>query len=401
MHRKSFSAIRGIVVILGLVILSPSAQGADFKLIPSLSAREEYNDNISFNIINPEQDYITTIGVGLDAKERTEILDLTVSGQVSPFFYNDHDHLNDTDMDVHGNVSYTAGPRFSLKANGAYRIDNRPGRDLESSGLIFDNNERVRSKAGGGVNFTLSETDNVSLAYLYEQDSWQEKSVLHEDFIGNAATLTYAHNISRWVTASEITFNLGYGDYVYETTETQSTFGTVGFRRMLNELFSISIHAGVRYSDSTFDVISGDQTETKNETSKNAIGGAGMDYQGERTVFSLDLSKDLRTANGRQGAANLTRAMLDIGYRPYDKALISVTAKYFRNKADADEYSTQETDERTLHIRPTVSWEFIDHFTLEAGYNYTHYDDKRGDSQAERHVVYLQLIYVYPLFDMH
>ena len=75
-------AISGIVVLLVLVTHLNSAHGDDFKLIPAVSIREEYNDNISFNINNPEKDYITTMGVGLSLKERTEILDLSLNGLV-------------------------------------------------------------------------------------------------------------------------------------------------------------------------------------------------------------------------------------------------------------------------------------------------------------------------------
>lgn len=401
MFYKFHLAINGIVALLVLLTHSNSAQGDDFKLIPEVSLREEYDDNTTFSINNPEEDYITTLGVGLDLKDRTEILDLTLSGLVSPFFYRDHDELNDTDMDFHGNVRYQVTQRVSVNANGAYRLDNRPGRDLESTGLVFDNNERLRHKAGGGVSFALSEIDNVSLAYLYDRNTWQEESALHEDYSGNSGSLTYAHNISRWIPASEIALNVGYGDYAYETSETQSAFGTIGFRRMLNELFSVNVYAGARYSDSTFDVIQDGETETRNETTWNAIGGTRIGYQGERAMFSLNLSHDLRTADGRQGAANLTRAMLDMGYRLYENLLISVSAKYFKNETDADEHTARETDEGTLHIRPSISWEFTDHLTLDAGYNYTHLDNKINDTQAERNVVYLQLIYVYPLFDMH
>ena len=391
----------GIVVLLVLVTHLNSAYGDDFKLIPTVSIREEYNDNISFNINNPKKDYITTMGVGLDLKERTEILNLNLNGLVSPFFYNDNDDLNDTDIDFHGNVRYQAAPRFSVNARGAYRLDNRPGRDLDSTGLVFDNNERDSYKAGGGLSLVLSESNNVSLAFLYDRNTWKEEFALQEDYSGNTGSLTYAHNISRWISASDITLNFGYGDYIYETSEMQSAFGTIGFQRMLNELFSIKVYVGARYSESTFDVTQDAQTDTRSETTWNAIGGARIGYQGERALFSLDLSQDLRTANGRQGAANLTKFMLDTDYRLYETLRISVSVKYFRNKADTDEYSVQETDEGTLHIRPSISWEFMDHFTLDVGYNYTHLDDKISDTQAERNVVYLQLTYAYSLFDMH
>ena len=85
----SFYKIRIQLILLNvLLLLVPSGVLADdFKLIPSLAVREEYNDNIFGSVSDTVDDFITTISPGLELVERTERLDLGLSAIVSPFFY--------------------------------------------------------------------------------------------------------------------------------------------------------------------------------------------------------------------------------------------------------------------------------------------------------------------------
>ena len=78
----------GIVILLvTLICVSPDMVSADeFKLIPSIGIREEYNDNIFYSSNDTVDDFITTIRLGLELIERTERLDLNLSATVSPFF---------------------------------------------------------------------------------------------------------------------------------------------------------------------------------------------------------------------------------------------------------------------------------------------------------------------------
>ena len=77
-----------------LAMIFPSGVLADeFNLTPSLTVREEYNDNIFFEYSDAIDDYITTVSAGLELAERTEQLDLSLKGTVSPYFYADNSDL--------------------------------------------------------------------------------------------------------------------------------------------------------------------------------------------------------------------------------------------------------------------------------------------------------------------
>ena len=72
------SGMRNIGLAIWFVVLAtiaPSGIFADeFKLIPSLAVREEYNDNIFASSNDTADDFITTLSAGLELVERTERL---------------------------------------------------------------------------------------------------------------------------------------------------------------------------------------------------------------------------------------------------------------------------------------------------------------------------------------
>ena len=84
---KCFKKVAPAILLVVLLIVCANETFADeFKLIPSLTVKGEYNDNIFYTTDETEDDFITTISAGLELIERTERLDLGLSALVSPFF---------------------------------------------------------------------------------------------------------------------------------------------------------------------------------------------------------------------------------------------------------------------------------------------------------------------------
>jgi hypothetical protein len=88
------------------------------------------------------------------------------------------------------------------------------------------------------------------------------------------------------------------------------------------------------------------------------------------------------------------------GYRLLETLRIGLTAGVYYNKSDDEEFSQEEIDEFVYRLRPNLRWEFYDNFTLETAYAYTFVDDKSADGDAQQHLVYAQLAFGYPLFDL-
>ncbi|UCF94522.1 MAG: outer membrane beta-barrel protein [Desulfobacterales bacterium] len=394
-----------LFLAISLAMVLPGDVPADeFKLIPSVAVREEYNDNIFFDPKDEEDDFITTITPGLELINRTERLDLNLAVGISPFFYADNTDLNDVDQDYGGNINYRLTPRLNAAADASYLVDNRPDRDVETSGLVQNAKTRRRQHYGAGLNYALSEKAGTSLSYAYDRDDFDSDQDRNKEYESHTAGLGFTYNLSQWVAATIGRLNFGYANYDYRTSETDYYFGSVGVLHNFTEIWSLLVDVGARYTDSEFErrVLvppATIQTVNDDDSGWGGIGQAVLEYRGETTRTSLTGSHDISAASGRTGVVQRTKAVFDVRRRFTEKLVFGFSAGYYLNKADEDEFGSNEIDEETFRIQPRIRWEFFDNFTLEAAYSYNYENDDANDTSSNRSKVFLQVAYGLPLFE--
>jgi hypothetical protein len=379
-----------------------------FELKPSIAVRGEYNDNIFYIPENEVDDYILTVKPRLELIQRTERLNAKVSAQVAPFFYQDNSDLDDVDQDYIGRVDYQFTPKFNGRADAFFIVDNRPDRDVLTTGLVQGVDQRWRYHVGGGANYLLSEKAAVDLSYDYNRDDWDDDVFDREDLTANAADLNFSYNLSAWVEATTGRLSFGYANYEYETSETDSFFGGAGFQHMISEIFNVRLDLGARYVDSEFDVQRlqivppGFLVSVVEQESNSGWGGVGqaiLEYRGERTRSSLLASHDLAATSGRRGPTQQTRIIFSVNRRILEDLRLGFLTGFYRNQADEGDFSDREIEEYTFRFRPNIRWEFYENFTLEAAYTYTYLKNEVSDTDTTRNAVYLQLAYGLPLLD--
>jgi hypothetical protein len=403
---------KGTVGLMALVLLAVGltpAHGDEFALTPSVAVRGEYDDNIFYTSEDEESDYILTITPGLELKERTERLKLKLSGEVAPFFYQDNTDLDEVDQDYRGRVDYQFTPRFNGRADVFYIVDHRPDRDTLTTGLVQNVDQRQRYHGGAGTEYLLSEKAAVDLSYDFNKDHWDSNADDREDLTSNTADVGFSYNLGRWFNETTGRLNFSYGNYDYESSKTKSYSGGIGIRHRLSEIFSLELYGGVRYADTDFDVVEGyalvppgvivPVIGEDNNTGWGGVGQAVLEYRGEKTVCNLLASHDIAAVSGRLGPSVLTRVVFSAYHRFLEKLRVGFTAGAYHNKADEGDFSTQEIDEYTFRIRPSIRWEFFNDFTLEGAYTFSHVDDRAADNDINKNAVYLQLAYGLPLFD--
>lgn len=390
------------------MILSSGVLADDFKLIPSVAVREEFNDNIFGSSSDTEDDFITTITPGLELIEHTERLDLNLSAKVSPFFYADHDDLDDIDQNYRGRGRYQITELLGINADAGYNVSNRPDRDIETTGLVESNDKRKRQDYGLGFNYTMTETSAMALSGGYTKEEWDSISLDRQDLEAYSAGLNFTHNLGKWVDSTIGRLNFGFGRYKFETSDTYNYFTTIGVQHWFSEIVNLMVDLGGRYTDADFYssqlvfVPPASYRIQTVETNNKSFGGVGMailEMQGEVTRSSIRVAYDIRPASGRGTTAQRFDLVFDLRRRLAERSAVAFAAGYYKNKADADEFSSRETDEDTFFIRPSIRWEFFEKFTLEAGYHFTFTDDRVANNDTRRNLVYLQLSYGIPLFE--
>ena len=397
-----------MVILAGTVNLKES-YGDDFKLIPSVAVREEYNDNIFYSSSDEVDDFITTVTGKLEISQRTERLDLNLTGLVAPFWYADNSELDEIDQDYRGRIDYQMTPRSSGRADAFFIIDNRPDRDIVTTGLVQNVDQRQRYHFGAGLNHMFTELFSADLAYDFNRDDWDRDVLDIEDFRGHVVNLGLTYDIGRWLEPTTAWLNFGYSNYEYETSENESILGSVGGRHWFSETVNLSVDLGARYVDSEFEVPRlvlvppasfSVVTETETNTGWGGIGRAILEYRGVKARANMLVSHDLAPVTGRIGPTVLTRAVANYNYRVLEKLRIGLSAGYYRNRANAGDFSAQDIDEDTYRVWPSIRWEIINNLTLAGAYYFTYLDDHENDTSTTRNQVYLELAYGLPLSDV-
>ena len=395
--------------ILICMLLSTYTLGDEFQINPYLAVRGDYIDNIFFTPDDEVDDYVLSFKPGLELIERTERLDVKLSGEVAPFFYLDNSDLDDVNQYYRGRIRYLVTPRFSCRTDGFFIVDHFPDRDFLTTGLAQGIDQRKRYHFGAGTNYLLSEKAAVDLAYSYDRDDWDRDVFDRQDLTSNTGNLGYTYNLRRWLENTTGRLNFGYSNYKYDTSETDSILAAAGFSHMLKETVSLQMDLGVRYVDSDFEVVTGFVDEPPDtvvpvisEEGNSGWGGVGqaiLEYRGEKTVSHLFASHGLYAASGRAGPTELTRIIFDIYHRFSEEMRVGFLIGFYRNKADKEEFSFREIDEYSIQLRPSFRREFYDDFTLECAYEFIYLKNDVFDTETERNNIYIQLAYKLPLFE--
>jgi len=380
-----------------LAIVLPSGVLADdFNLTPSLSVREEYNDNISFSYSDTIDDFITTVSAGLELTERTEQLDLSLAGIVSPFFYADNNERDGVDQNYVGSISYQVSPLLGVNANAGYNVSNRSDRDVYTTGLVISDTRRKSQAYGIGFNYTLTEISAMGVSFNYSKDKWDEVNLADQNSKNYGTALNYTHSLNEWWDETTGRLNVGFDRMEYETSDTNNYSGTIGVEHRFSQTINLLIDVGVRYTDADF--LSPQLVEDNNK-SFGGTGQAILDIQGELTRGSVSIRWGLTPASGRGRPVQRSEAVLNLERRLAEKVTVGIAGGFYHNSADKDEFSALKIDEDAFYIRPTIQWEIFERFNLQAGYNFTYIDDHAESNDRKQNMVYLQASYGFPLFE--
>lgn len=382
-----------IILAFGLQVLCATSTPADeFKVIPSVALKGEYNDNVFFDEDDEESDYIGTISPGLELIERTERLDLNFSGALHVIEYADNDELSGVDYDTKGRFKYDLTPRLDFTAGALYDKSTQPDRDIVEAGLVQDDKTRRRQRYNAGLEYILTEKATTALSYFYQDDDWSSNDPDDEDLTINSTDLLFTYNLSEWFQQTTGRLNFGYANYDYETSEIDYYFSTLGFLHEFSEIYSIQVDAGARYTDSEFD-------NNEDDQKWGGRGSLALIYNGEFTKADLTASRDIVAASGRSGSVQRTDFVFDVRHRFLEKLWAGLSAGYYINESDQDEFSSDKIDERLVRIRPRLFWELHQYVTFETAYAYTYVDDQAADTDTTRNLVYVQFKFAYPVIE--
>ena len=419
--------VAGIAVAAGVMALGGDfsiAWSADHQLVTSVSGIYEYNDNIRLNSNNELSDSIYTITPKLDYVRKGERLTMRADASAEFYDYQDYDEFDDIDQWYNGSLEYKPSERWQVAVDGYASDDNRPDRDIETTGLVLSNIERKRFGGGATSSYMFTELMSAGVNLSFNRENFDDSET--SDRKDYHAVLFVARNLDAWLSRTTGRLNLGYSHYEFDRDYSLVSQGTLlgvpvavttdigdhldvdyysltaGTESALSELLTLEVSAGGRFSQSereatvlrTYDpsiIISTPTENMDDDDSYGFVGTMNLAYRAERADYSLYFSHDLQPTSGRSGTANRTTVRLNGNWRLLEKLRGHLSFQWHQNKSDQDDATQDDIDTTTWNARCGLYWELNKYFVLSGHYAYTIYEDHDDDTTAYRNKALVQL----------
>ncbi len=386
----------------------------EFKLIPSISLKGEYNDNIFFDSTNEEKDFVSTISPGFELIEKTERLNLNLNSQLHRIIYADESDLNAYDHEQRANFLFDFTPKLNLTARGLFKKDSQPDRDVETAGLTTGKEKRIRQHYEIGSLFALNERNSAFISYAYDSDDYNDIAETDEavDFSSHTGNINLSHNFFARGRPSIGRFNFSYTRYYFDSNRISKDpiidnySATVGIEHEIDEVLLIAFDVGGRYSRSEFDQISTNpfppfetKKQKQRQSEKGGIGQIVFLYNGETSKVNLSAYREFEAASSAGGVTERTSFSFNL-YRQFLHELGGgLFAEYFLNKADRGKSANRNIDKETYRIGVQSRYVFSAQSELKASYNYIRQHDDENDNSLNRNVFFIRFTYKHPILE--
>lgn len=163
-------------LVLGLLWVSLTlgvGNAADWAVVPSVTARTEFNSNLNYQFRAPVSDYIFTLAPRADFNYTTDTGQLQGRFGLTGLHYLSNGQLDRIDQNFQINGWYQAAPRWKLTLNTAYISDSTLTEEFLTSGLIMTRTPRQSIQAGPGVTYALTERLAATVNYNFYKVNYQ------------------------------------------------------------------------------------------------------------------------------------------------------------------------------------------------------------------------------------
>jgi hypothetical protein len=409
-----------LLFFIGILAVQPVLAN-ELKLSPSVTLKEEYNDNIFLDVTNRKSDFISTLTPCIELSDRSERLDANLLLRLNGILYGRTSELNAVDQDYRGRLRYILSPRTSLSLQAGYTLDSQPDRETATTGLVIGPVKRHRQQYSFSGEPALTEKTSAALAYSYEQDDYDNNRFSNLKY--HDASLIFTHDLDWLMRATKGSVNFDYAHYKSSVTlidsltsdSTVDNFSaTIGMSRAFSEVWSVQANAGGRYTISKFrswepvfvQILPPLPTfqeflEPVNQKSHEWgwVGQLVLSYKGELTEGSLTFNTDVQPASGQtSGTTVRTGLVADMRRRFTYELSGAMSVGYYHNKSNPGATAGQAIDQDTILLTPGIRYEFNKDMYMEASYQFTKVFYNISHTEADRNSFFVRLYMEHPFF---
>jgi hypothetical protein len=374
------------LLILAAFFFGGPALGDELKLIPSLTVREEYNDNIFLSVSDIKSDFRSIFSPCIELTDRNERLDASLLVRLNGFLYAENSELDSVDQLYQGRMRFNLSPTTSLASTAGYIIDSQPDREVETTGLVLGLVKRHRQMYSLSGDRALTEKTTASLSYAYEQDDYVSPEFT--DLTWHNAQLTLVHDLDRFLRSTSGNLNLGYAHYGFSSSDVDNFSFSAGMGSALNEKWSVQGSVGGRYTISEFETLEMQfvppfflvVVPVKNTTHEwGWVGQLALSYKGETASGNLAFASNVMPASGQSSGTTIrTSLVADARRRLTYELSAGMAVGYYLNKSNPGAFN------RDMFI--------------EASYQYTKVFQNVSRTEVDRNVVFVLFSIQHPFF---
>ena len=398
-------AINGLLVFL-LCCWSPTrARGSDFRWLPEINFRGEYDDNVTFDSKNETSDYIGICSPKVTFSYLTERASIDGTLGADLIRYWDETELNTEHQRYQVNGSHQITEKTALNASAGYIKDTTLESELRETGLVNYRENRHRYNLGGGSTYQLNELTSLEINYIYSKTNYRGDE--YDDYDSH----TIVGQLNRQLNNQRDVITLQpYYAYYDSSASTVDNYGfQLGWHHLYSETLDFTLFGGARYTHTEYKYWTYRQVPAPypfpvytlvRETEKDGNWGGVVDFTlhqtGELWDSSIEYSHDLSYGSNGQ-VLNHDRFTARTSYKITSRFRVAMRATLSRSKSEKD-FGYNEENSRYYDLEPSLRYRLGRQHYLNFGYRYAHvYDKTLSDHQKyDRNRVWLSLTFRFP-----
>ena len=427
--------------VLFCLFSSGAVVAAEWSVEPSISLREEYNDNIRFTISPHPGVWQSQLSPSLRMSSKTEVSEVSGSAQMSINQYSGDPLVENRNDQFFTLLTRLQSERNTWAMNAAYKQDSTAESERIVTGVVQVRTQRSLLSLSPSWTRTLTERISLKLDYNYQEVKYDQHINLN-DYTSQQAGGTLQYRLSE---RDVVSLSANYSTTEYDPTVNaypdgfplfdynfgiyRQIFGTTGngsdtISRRSNTR-SVQVGLNHQFSETLVGYLSLGQRSTVTTTGHTCNGDFGRvslytgtfctgvslhplitfadEISGNGSSFNASLEQKFESSKV-SGFASRDTNPSGSGLVETDKFGVSLNrnlTEKLTGSFDAVAYRTKYIGiiypgSRYYTVDPKLNWRFTEQWTLDAGYRYARHEPESTASAISSNAVYFNLAYNWP-----
>ena len=354
----------------------------ELNLVPTISARALYDDNVFFSFRDKVDDFKFTVRPAATLQYYKELLKIDMTGELEVDRYIEETDLDTEKYRLNFDGNYQFVPRWTVLGQFAVTKDDTFDTELTETGRVSTREDRLRYDAGGGLNYQLTERSDIGLNLRYNRKEFKDRGT-DTDRIGVIGE--YNRTLQNQLDVVSLIPFYNYRDN--DAASLHVTGAALGWQRPFSEIMTLNARAGLHYWDQ--DV----KADNKQNTGWGPVADINLERSGEMFFARFGFRRDIRTpTSGRFVNVN----------RFYFRFSRNLTERW-RGTVDGSLYFSNRikgTDDKRRYgvLNPSLIFRITENHNASLNYSYRNeYVDNLDDTRIN-HRVWLWINFNFPKY---